>query len=187
MLKSELRKIYRAKRDLLSDSDKHEMSIKIVQNLINNFEFNGKVVNVFLPIEHLNEIDTFLIIDELQKYNATICTPVSDFCNHTLKQMIYDENSVLEKNEWGIPEPVNGIEISPKAIDVVLVPLLVTDKSGFRVGYGKGFYDRFLAECSNNTVFIGLNYFGPVSLISDLNATDISLNYLATPNQIFNF
>ena len=66
-------------------------------------------------------------------------------------------------------------------------PLLAYDKNGNRVGYGKGFYDKFLAECNPNTIKIGLSFFEPEELISDINTSDVQLNYCVTPNKTFKF
>jgi len=72
-------------------------------------------------------------------------------------------------------------------MEVVFIPLLAYDKNGNRVGYGKGFYDKFLAECNPNTIKIGLSFFEPEELISDINTSDVQLNYCVTPNKTFKF
>ena len=92
-----------------------------------------------------------------------------------------------KKNDYNIPEPVDGIEVPSNKIEVVFIPLLAFDKQGNRVGYGKGFYDQFLAECHPNTIKIGLSFFEPEALISDVNSADVQLNYCVTPNKIIEF
>ena len=72
-------------------------------------------------------------------------------------------------------------------MEVVFIPLLAYDKNGNRVGYGKGFYDKFLAECHPNTIKIGLSFFEPEEIISDVTTSDIQLNYCVTPNRIIKF
>ncbi|MDP2160837.1 MAG: 5-formyltetrahydrofolate cyclo-ligase, partial [Flavobacterium sp.] len=91
------------------------------------------------------------------------------------------------KNDYGIPEPVDGLEVPVAKIDVVFVPLLAYDKNGHRVGYGKGFYDRFLSECKPTTIKIGLSFFEPEDLIEDVFESDIQLNYCITPQTIYIF
>mgnify|MGYP003575184065 FL=1 len=90
-------------------------------------------------------------------------------------------------NEWGITEPVSGVEVLPEQLDIVLIPLLVYDKKGNRVGYGKGFYDRFLSECRSDAMKVGLSFFEPVDLISDANELDIPLDACISPKGIFTF
>ena len=91
------------------------------------------------------------------------------------------------QNEWNIPEPINGISISTEQIDVVFIPLLAYDKTGNRVGYGKGFYDKFLAKCKPETIKIGLSFFESVESIIDVFEEDIRLDYCVTPKLIYKY
>ena len=68
--------------------------------------------------------------------------------------LLLQDNTSLRVSNYGVPEPVSGIEIPPSQIDVVFVPLLAFDELGNRVGYGKGYYDRFLTTCRGDTIFI---------------------------------
>jgi len=99
----------------------------------------------------------------------------------------FEDTSELINNEFGIDEPESGNKILEDEIDLVLVPLLAFDKKGFRVGYGKGFYDKFLFNCRIDTLKIGLSFFDPVDEIVDINQFDISLNYCVTPKDVFIF
>jgi 5-formyltetrahydrofolate cyclo-ligase len=90
-------------------------------------------------------------------------------------------------NSWGITEPESGELVSPKCLDMVLVPLLVFDKQGKRVGYGKGFYDRFLSQCRSNVLKVGLSYFKPIEKIGDADTYDIPLDICVTPDEIWYF
>jgi len=104
-----------------------------------------------------------------------------------MSHFLLTDNTVLKKSLYGIPEPVDGIEIAPNKIDVVFIPLLAFDNVGNRVGYGKGFYDQFLSECKPDVIKIGLSFFEPESFIEDINKNDIPLNYCVTPNKVFSF
>ena len=70
---------------------------------------------------------------------------------------------------------------------MVFVPLLVFDQHGHRVGYGKGYYDRFLDQCSESTLKVGLTFFDPVTKIEDIETHDISLDFALTPERIYAF
>ena len=122
------------------------------------------------------EINTNPIIDFLLLKNKTIVVSVSDFSTNTLKHFLFDRKTKLKVSSYGIPEPINGIEIDTKKIDLVFVPLLISDEKKYRVGYGKGFYDRFLAECKLDVKTIGLNFFKPIKEITDLNIYDVALD-----------
>lgn len=70
-------------------------------------------------------------------------------------------------------------------IEVVFIPLLAYDKNGNRIGYGKGFYDRFLDKCSTETIKIGLSFFDQEQHIIDVSENDVKLNYCVTPKKIY--
>lgn len=70
---------------------------------------------------------------------------------------------------------------------MVFVPLLAFDKNGDRVGYGKGFYDKFLKECKPEIIKIGLSFFEPEEKIDGIFEEDIKLDYCVTPNEIYTF
>jgi 5-formyltetrahydrofolate cyclo-ligase len=78
-----------------------------------------------------------------------------------MTHFLLTDNTKIKKNEYNIPEPVDGLEVPAIKIDVVFIPLLAYDKKGNRVGYGKGFYDKFLAECKPETIKIGLSFLNP--------------------------
>jgi 5-formyltetrahydrofolate cyclo-ligase len=98
-----------------------------------------------------------------------------------------NEETSYEENEYGIAEPVGGEEIHPEDLDAVFVPLLCFDEKGYRVGYGKGFYDRFLSSCREDVIRIGFSYFDPVPSIDDINDFDVPLNLCITPNKLYEF
>lgn len=187
MLKSEIRKEYKKKRNSLSSEDKAEHSKKIAQIVKRNFKLDSKITSIFLPIERLNEVDTTYLFEHLKNVKAVISSPVSNFNSLELKHIIHNDRTELKFNDWGIPEPVNGDEIKPDSFDFVFVPLLATNEKGYRVGYGKGFYDRFLSQCGRNTVFVGLNFFDEFVCIEDVNIDDVPVHFLATPNKLLEF
>ena len=86
-----------------------------------------------------------------------------------------------------IPEPINALEVPANKIEVVFVPLLAFDKKGHRVGYGKGFYDLFLSECSPDVIKIGLSFFNAEDSIEDVYENDVRLDYCVTPNEVYEF
>lgn len=187
MLKVDIRREFKEKRKNLSKNERLNQSNQIAQLVARSFSLENKKVSIFLPIERLNEINTTFLIDHLKSSSCTVSTPVSDFDTLLLKHIIYNDETVLKNNDWGIPEPIAGEQIQPEDLNFVFVPLLVTDKRGYRVGYGKGFYDRFLSQCSKNTVFVGLNYFDDFVLIDNINKEDVPLHFLITPNKLFKF
>ena len=69
----------------------------------------------------------------------------------------------------------------------MFIPLLAFDVCGNRVGYGKGFYDDFLKNCSKDTVKIGLSFFEAETVIHDVELHDVRLDYCVTPNKSYTF
>ena len=86
-----------------------------------------------------------------------------------------NDSTKLKLNKWNVLEPVNGIDIKPKKVQVVFVPLLAYDNYGNRVGYGKGYYDKFLSKCTKECLKIGLSFFTPEKKIMST-SLDIKLN-----------
>lgn len=104
-----------------------------------------------------------------------------------LDNFYFESMHQLQTNAWGIQEPQQGVPTPIEKIDLVIVPLLVVDHHGHRVGYGQGYYDHFLKECRDDCKKIGLSFFESVDKITDLNSSDVSLNACITPEQVLNF
>lgn len=104
-----------------------------------------------------------------------------------LKHYLLTDSTSLQKNRWNVPEPVDGLEVPLSKIDVVFVPLMAFDRKGNRVGYGKGFYDRFLSQCRAGVKKIGLSLFEAEEAIADVSNNDIALDYCITPDKIYSF
>jgi len=107
--------------------------------------------------------------------------------NNQIESILIDENTRYETNGLQITEPKEGVLIEPNSIDMVLVPLFIFDKKGYRVGYGKGHYDRFLANISKEAILVGFSYFEPIQIIADTNEFDIPLTLGITPEHIYEF
>jgi 5-formyltetrahydrofolate cyclo-ligase len=116
-----------------------------------------------------------------------IVLPKADPKTFAMAHYLYNEQTNLQLNEWGVSEPADGETVAPTLIDMVIIPLIAFDEKGYRVGYGKGFYDRFLAQCRKNTVKIGLSIEAPVPKITDINQYDIPMDYCLTPEKIWRF
>jgi 5-formyltetrahydrofolate cyclo-ligase len=186
MTKAELRNQYKQKRLELSASELEHLSEKICELAFTRFHLEGKVCSLFLPIERQKEINTYLLLEKGLAIGAQIILPRCED-NFTLKHFLFESHSQLKTNALGIPEPQNAKLIPAKSIDIVFVPLLAIDRKGHRVGYGKGYYDRFLKKCRPDCLFIGLHLFDEFVEIFDLDMTDIPLHYCITPEGIHRF
>lgn len=187
MTKSDIRRLYKQKRSALSKDEIHNLSLSICSILTSSFDFSFKKTSIFLPIKDKNEVDTWIILETLLAHDALIGLPKVDFDTSQLIHLSYKDKDELEVSVFGIPEPKNGNFMQPKDFDFVLVPLLALNENGQRVGYGKGFYDNFLSNCSNKCTFIGLHFFDEFVKIDDLNDGDVPLHFYVNPNRIVSF
>ena len=98
-----------------------------------------------------------------------------------------DQTTKFTTNKLGIREPIIKVSFDISLIEIIIVPLLVFDKNGHRVGYGGGYYDRFMSNIKNDVIKVGLSLFDPIDKISDINDNDIPLNFVVTPSRTYNF
>lgn len=183
MTKAELRKVYKAKRNALSREERLLLDASIIIHLkALDWSVYG-YLHVFMPIVKHNEPNISSFLFWLKEYfpNLKLVISKTEFEHGTMINYHWDDIILMEENQWGILEPKDGVIIDEKLIDAVLVPLLVSDGNGHRVGYGKGFYDRFLAKCRKDIETIGISYFPMVEKIDDVEEWDIALKYCVSP------
>ncbi|TNJ45378.1 5-formyltetrahydrofolate cyclo-ligase [Tamlana fucoidanivorans] len=185
--KTTLRKTYKDKRKNLDFDAIEDLSLAISNQLLKLPVWNYGFYHIFLTIEDKKEVNTDYILNILSGKDKHILISKSDFETGEMFNFLLTDNTVIKNNAYNIPEPVDGIPISNDKIDVVFIPLLAFDKRGNRVGYGKGFYDKFLAQCKPETIKIGLSFFEAEDHIAEVTSNDIPLNYCVTPNTIYQF
>lgn len=190
MLKQQLRKLYRQKRIELSASERLKLDDLILIQLQRiPFNNNLNVIMSFWPLESHGEMNTHLYTRylEITIPNVRIAFPVIDSSANEMHAILVDDNTEFVENKYGIAEPAEGEEVPPDEIDLIFVPLLAFDKNGYRVGYGKGYYDRFLSLCRPDVMTVGFSYFEAVDKIEDTHQYDVPLNFCITPHKIYEF
>ncbi|MGY6648247.1 5-formyltetrahydrofolate cyclo-ligase [Wenyingzhuangia sp. IMCC45574] len=187
MIKKELRRKYKELRKELSLDSVTDKSIAIANQLLKLDVWEGTYYHLFLSIVSQKEIDTEQVLHILFARAKEVVVSKSNFDTNTLSHFLLTENTSLAVNSYGIPEPTNGLPVPENMIDVVFVPLLAFDEKGNRVGYGKGFYDDFLAKCRPGVLKIGLSFFEAEKEITDVYKEDIPLDFCVTPNQVYEF
>ena len=191
MIKSQLRKYYLSKRKAISAEEIVIKSQQITDLFFQKFDLlKVENIHIFLPIIKHNEINTWLIIRRLQQESPKMAILIPKIIpeNFEIENFLFDEKKLIV-NPWGILEPSgeNQDKIEPEKIDVVIIPLLIFDKNGNRVGYGKGFYDRFLQQCNPKTLKIGVCLEEPIETFEDVNEFDIKMDFCITPIKIYKF
>ncbi|MFV8335724.1 5-formyltetrahydrofolate cyclo-ligase [Flavobacterium sp. RSP29] len=185
--KKQLRLKSKNLRNSLSENEIEKMSLAVANKILTLPIWEKTYFHIFLPITEQKEVNTEFILHLLSGKDKEIIISKADFATRNMTHFLLTDNTKIKKNQYNIPEPVDGIEVPSHKIDVVFVPLLAFDKKGHRVGYGKGFYDKFLSGCKPEVIKIGLSFFEPEELITDVFEGDIKLDYCVTPNEVHSF
>jgi 5-formyltetrahydrofolate cyclo-ligase len=185
LTKKELRNHFKIKRQETTEETRDLWSMNIANQVLKLPIWDATYFHVFLSIPRLLEIDTQYILHILSGKDKEIVVSKSDFETREMSHFLLTDNTRIKPNAFGIPEPMSGLEVPVANIEVVFVPLLAADKNGHRLGYGKGFYDVFLSKCSPKTVKIGLSFWQPVDEIPEISKTDVALDWLVTPDEVF--
>ncbi len=184
--KPQLRKIALSYRRLLSEGEYLRRN-SFLMNSIQDFlqKRQERVLHLFISIKRNKEPDFSGMLPWLWKQGFKTMVSKTNFQSQTLKHFYLTNTIALQENKKGIPEPIpeESMAASPMDAEIIFVPLLVVDKSGNRIGYGGGYYDRMLEE--TKAIKIGLSLANPVDKIPQIDHWDISLNFLITPYNIY--
>lgn len=189
MVKKELRKQIFQKRQHLTG---HQID-----------KFNDLILVHFqqIPLQHIHLVHSYISSEMLKEPTTSIilrylkfrfphllvASPKIEPADISMINYLVHDLSVLKKNKHGIDEPTEGETVEPEEIDLIIVPLVGFDKRGYRAGYGRGYYDRFISRCRPDIVKIGLSFFEPVDQIEDINSFDIPLDYCCTPHRLYSW
>ncbi|MDF2904300.1 MAG: 5-formyltetrahydrofolate cyclo-ligase [Bacillus sp. (in: firmicutes)] len=135
------------KQKLASQQKKvyEEKSDKIAQNLFKDLSWvNAKTVGI--TISNPPEVDTYQIIKKAWELGKTVVVPKCQPENRQLRFRVIEDFSQLEKVFFGLYEPIESItsEVDSHMIDLLIVPGLAFSREGYRIGFGGGYYDRYL-------------------------------------------
>jgi len=149
----------------------------LLKEILKKFSFSKKKkIGAYYPINY--EIECFEILKKLDKAGHRISLPVTKKTNE-MDFFEWSFNDPLYVNKMGIPEPDQTKKVYP---DILLVPLVAYDKYNFRLGYGGGYYDRYIQKISNikKILTIGLAFsFQKMDKIP-INDNDKKLNFILT-------
>jgi 5-formyltetrahydrofolate cyclo-ligase len=189
MIKTQLRKAYLERRAALSAQEVQEASRGIAELFFDEVPLAGvRSVHTFIRIPKFNEIDTSLIYHRIWREYPSIQMSAPRLSGSDgIESVNFDLAAETAESDWGIHEPAGDILTPPEDIDVVIVPLLCFDLRGYRVGYGKGYYDRFLAKCRSDCLKVGVSCFPPVPSIEDVDRYDVKLDLCIMPEKCLRF
>ena len=183
--KTFLRSHYKKKRLSLTKQEVDHLSQRVCKQLDKLSIWRLKHYHIFISISKYNELDTSSIINKLKSEKKIIVVP--KISNNELVHIAINDQTEFSINEYGIKEPNNGNHFIIENLDLIFIPLLAYDLEGHRVGYGKGYYDRFLKLTNKSSLKIGLSFFDPINKIQDIDDNDVKLDYCITPTQIHKF
>ncbi len=179
MIKSEIRKKILKLRKT-KNLKNYKINISWLTSILKNYK-KKFTVGGYYPVNY--EVNDLEILRELIKNKIKISLPViSKNKNMNFFNWSFDEPLII--NSYGIPEPIKSKIVIP---DIILVPLVAFDNKLFRLGYGGGFYDRYIAKIQkkNKLLTIGLAYsFQKIDKIP-VNKYDMKLNIILTEKGIF--
>lgn len=185
LTKSQLRNIMFSYRKMLEVGEFIDKNNRLVKHLDEFLTVSsGKVLHIFLAITRNNEPDITHLLPKLYEKKFKVVTTKTDFKKKVLKHYFLEPDAKLINNK-GIPEPAFAEVADIKQVDLILVPLLVADREGNRIGYGGGYYDRLLQE--TKAVKIGLSLSNPLDKIIQTDEWDVPLDYLITPYKIYKY
>ena len=180
-----LRKSFKKQRSLLDINQVKGLSKRIFENLLELNIWDKSFYHLYLSNEINNEVETDEIVNLLFMKNKRVFVP--KILGKDLLNIEIDNNTNYFLNQLGIREPISSNQKDASLLEVIFVPLLIFDKLGHRVGYGGGYYDKFLVNIKDDVFKIGLSLFDPIDKIKDIEKHDISLDYIITPKRVYDF
>lgn len=186
--KAELRTLYKEKRRQLEPAQWRQLSEKVVKHALVYLAVRPQIqhIHVFLPIKRLYEIDTLPLIDVLAQKGKAIYTSISDHDKQQMKTIRVAADHDYKEDKYGIPVPTTWEKGDEAMVQLIFIPLLAYDLKGHRLGYGKGFYDRFLSQFPKEVVKAGLSLFTPEDKIPT-EPHDVPLDICINPDGVRTF
>lgn len=187
-VKDQVRQEYKKRRRQLSDEEAERLSQLVCGQAKSFLEERKELrrIHIFLPISSQREVDTFPLLDFLWANDYDVYTSLVDSTSGNLKTVSVPAGVTFHHDSWGIPIPATYEEKNPEAIELIFVPLLAYDLHGMRVGFGKGYYDRFFSSFQSLPVKVGMSFFEPEERLPT-ESHDIPLDFCITPIKVLTF
>ena len=189
--KAALRARFRAARLALSDTEAASHSLAICDRIAALPEIEAaETVHLYWPIPARREVDTRPLIHRLVAADVRVVLPVVADLEGTgtggvprLRHVVFEGETAMRPNRWGIAEPIGTEEVDPAALDAVVVPAFGAGRAGHRIGHGRGFYDAFLADLTVPTV--GAVYAACLVEAIPAEAHDQALGVIVTEQEVW--
>lgn len=180
MDKKLLRKTMIEKRDAVDILERQRSDIEI-KNILTKKEFYKNSNNIFIYVGFSSEINTSIYIKEFLNDGKKIYVPRIKTGTRIMEAVEISEIEELKANSFGIIEPSNEKQgVNKKIIDLIILPGVAFHENGGRLGYGGGYYDRFLEDDSEEVIKVVLAYEFQMVKFIPLQEHDIKSNYIIT-------
>lgn len=189
MIKNTVRKEFLERRMNILEEDLKQQTTSIASNFRKLILPPARYLLSYNALVSRREFDVSVCEEILKEQNPImrIAWPRIHIDMLDMEAGLVEKDGLFTKNRFNILEPISGDIVPPEQLDIIFVPLIAFDLRGFRVGYGKGFYDRYLAQCREDAVKVGFSYFDAIEYIEDINEFDVPLNFCITPRRIYEF
>lgn len=187
MLKKELRKQMLARRGQIPNEVRQNKSQTIVEKLMELPPYQqASVLFTFIPFGH--EVDIRPLIDQAVEDGKQIVIPYTDMKQKEMTIFLFEGWDRLVPGVYGIlePDPSTANSIPREKVDLILVPGVAFDQNGGRLGYGGGFYDRFLAHYSTCPPLVAPCYSEQITDLVPVENHDFRVHYVITDKEIIN-
>jgi len=172
---------------MLSGSARTTMSRQILEKLVTLPIFKKNLF--FIYCSYQSEVETLMLLRRCLDEGKSVCVPLAvPPQSELLAVTITDPSADLLPGYKGIPEPIPSLverqRVCPQSIDIAIIPGAVFDRSGHRLGYGGGYYDRFLAHKAPQACRVGLAFSHQLVDRIPVLSHDIPLDMLVTENEV---
>ena len=182
-MKKEIRKMVIGLRDLQSVEVKSKYDSIIFSRVLDNKDITG-AKTIFIFISFKSEGETIYLIERLLNRGHTVCVPRLE--GKDMKAIEISSLDNLEETKYAL-EPKTGKEVEIRDIDVILVPGIAFDRKGNRIGYGGGYYDKFMKEIRKDCKKIALAYELQILDTIPVDKWDVKIDSLITEKDIYIF
>jgi 5-formyltetrahydrofolate cyclo-ligase len=149
LTKSQLRDEYFQKRALISIEDRNRIHHQVFSSVLEIIKRKSfQIVHCYIGNPERGEFPTLELIAQIEALGISVCAPRMSK-GRKLNSYLIQSDTRLELHPFGVMEPAPVNFVDPAKIDLVIVPLLIHDQNHHRIGYGGGYYDRYLPSCSN--------------------------------------
>jgi 5-formyltetrahydrofolate cyclo-ligase len=180
--KKEIREDYKARRALLPAEERERWSAQIGDHLL---PLLAPYTTILVYASKPPEVDTRLLIERLLREGKKVIVPIIEKETKGLRLSYLHNPACLVESTFRVPEPIGSeIPASPEAVEVAIIPLIAFDAEGSRLGYGEGYYDRFLRKY-RHILKVGIAFSLQQQTVLPQDADDVKMDIIVTEKKVY--